>query len=113
MNKDNHSIKVEIFGQEYFIRSSQNVDANYIQGVAAYVDKKMREIEKKIKEESQEPSALSTYKIAILSALNVADELFQSRKDKQESYEKHNQEVSGRAEQLIRLIDEVLEAKKS
>ena len=59
--------KVVIFGEEYTVRSSD--DTEYVLNVAEYVDKKMREIAAKNK-------SMSPNKIAILTALNLAGELF-------------------------------------
>ena len=70
MNKN--TIKVNIFGAEYPIVGQENAD--YIQHVAKYVDKKMKEIN------SAKPNR-PLHQIAMLTALNIADELFQSKKN--------------------------------
>ena len=59
-------VQVQIFGHSYTIRGE--ADQDYIMGVAAYVDRKMREITDKL------PVA-SLSKVAILASLNIADEL--------------------------------------
>lgn len=64
-NKEN-KIKVEIFGTSYILKGESDIE--YMQELASYVDRKMREIQK-------ETGILSPTKIAILSALNIADEL--------------------------------------
>ena len=53
----NQIVKVVIFGEEYSVRTSD--DADYVLGVAEYVDTKMREIAAKNK-------SMSPNKIAIL-----------------------------------------------
>ena len=63
-------VQVEIFGHSYTIRGE--ADQEYITRVATYVDKKMREITDKL------PVA-SLSKVAILTSLNIADELFKER----------------------------------
>lgn len=63
---------VTIFGSEYKIRGA---DPDYIQVVAAYVDGKMRELEQRL-------PAGSPTKLAILTSLNIADELFREREEK-------------------------------
>ena len=63
-------VQVQIFGHSYTIRGEAEQD--YILGVAAYVDRKMREITEKL------PVA-SLSKVAILASLNIADELFKER----------------------------------
>jgi len=63
-----HLIHVEIFGQTYAVRGG--TDSHYIEELAAYVDKQMREV-------SRAGGAVDTLKIAVLAALNIADERFQ------------------------------------
>ena len=63
-------VQVQILGQQLSIRGE--ADQDYIVGVAAYVDRKMREITEKL------PVA-SLSKVAILASLNIADELFKER----------------------------------
>ena len=71
-NKEPRLVKVRIFGQEYSIRAT--TEEKYIKEVAAYVDKKMAEIQKSV------PSGLNASKIAILAAMNISDELFYARR---------------------------------
>ena len=63
-------VNVQIFGHSYTIRGE--ADQEYILGVAAYVDRKMREITEKL------PVA-SLSKGAILASLNIADEVCTER----------------------------------
>ena len=88
-------VQVQIFGHSYSIRGE--ADQEYIAGVAAYVDRKMREITDKL------PVA-SLSKVAILASLNIADELFKERATKQ----RVGSDVLDRAEALSRRLDEVL-----
>jgi len=64
---ENNKVRVKIYGQEYVISGEQTRE--HIIKVAGYVDSKMREIEKAVK--SGQVSML-----AVLSAVNVADEYF-------------------------------------
>jgi len=66
-------LKVNIYGTEYPIRG--DVDVEYIRRIAEYVDRKMREVD-------QNTTAKSSLKVAILAALNIADELFRERDEK-------------------------------
>lgn len=68
------SIEVEIFGSAYQVRGEK--DSEHLQEVAQLVDERMREI-------AEHVSTVDTAKIAILAALNIADELFRCR-EKQE-----------------------------
>jgi cell division protein ZapA len=68
MNKTNNILKVNIFGTEYPLKVSADVE--YVKSVAKYVDSKM------IKVQEAKPSR-PLHQIAILAALNICDELFQ------------------------------------
>ena len=63
-------VQVSIFGHSYTIRGDG--DQAYVLEVAAYVDRKMREITSRL------PVAPLS-KVAILASLNIADELFKER----------------------------------
>jgi cell division protein ZapA len=67
-------VQVDIFGSPYTIKKGSE-DSDYIVRVAAYVDQKMREINEKL------PVA-SVAKVAVLTSLNLADELFKERDGK-------------------------------
>lgn len=76
MNNSNGSaIKLTIFGTEYPIKG--DTDVEYIKKIAGYVNQKMYEVE-------QNTSAKSSLKVAILAALNIADELFHERSEKED-----------------------------
>lgn len=65
------STEVEIFGAVYSVRGSD--DDGYLQGLADLVDRKMREV-------AQHVNTADTARIAILAALNLADELLSLEK---------------------------------
>ncbi|MEA4927031.1 MAG: cell division protein ZapA [Syntrophomonadaceae bacterium] len=65
-------VTVEIFNQEYIVKGNEN--AEYIEMLAAYVDRRMRMID-------QRNHSLSTSKVAVLTALNLADELNKLQED--------------------------------
>ncbi len=65
-NKD-QAVRVTIYGQEYPIRDRGNEE--YIKKIARYVDERMLQIE-------EQTSINSPARLAILAALNIADELF-------------------------------------
>ncbi|HHW42113.1 MAG TPA: cell division protein ZapA [Syntrophomonadaceae bacterium] len=65
-------VTVKIYGEEYTIKGFAG--AEYIEGIAAYVDKKMRLIGNK-------NPHLSVSKVAVLAALNIADELNKLQED--------------------------------
>jgi cell division protein ZapA len=67
-----NKVTVEIFNQEYVVKGSEN--AEYIEMLAAYVDRRMRMLE-------QRNHNLSIAKVAVLTALNLADELNKLQED--------------------------------
>lgn len=66
-------IEIEIFGQRYRIRVKGEEDEQYIGRLTAFVDQKMRDIADKSK-------SSDTLKVAVLAALNIADDYFLCRK---------------------------------
>ncbi len=69
MNVDQNILKVKIMDIEYPLKVNEDVE--YIQKVASFVDRKMREIQ------SAKPER-PMHQIAILACLNIADELHQA-----------------------------------
>jgi len=66
-------IEIEIFGQKYKIRVKGEEDEKYISHLTSYVDQKMNEVAVKSK-------SVDALKIAVLAALNIADEYFSAQK---------------------------------
>jgi len=97
--EDAHVTTVQIFGREYKIRG--HADKKYIREMAKYVDDKMKELASNASLPSQE-------RLAILVALNIADELFQERAKSSETISA----VEQRADRLITMLDESLLAEK-
>ena len=94
VEKEDNQIKITIFGQEYSVKAP--ADPTYIKNIAEYVDTKMREVQ------SGFSSTQSSNRIAILSAMNITDELFNAKK--KGDYD--NNEVEEKITSLIELIDE-------
>lgn len=61
---------VDIYGEKYVVRGDESAD--YIADVARLVDERMRELARNSK-------GMSRSRLAILAALNLADELMQER----------------------------------
>lgn len=93
---DTRVIHVEIHGQQYPIRSA--LDPAYVAELAAYVEMKMRAA-------SRETSAGDTLKIAVLAALNIADECFRIQQEEDD----RRSHLSLRAEELEKMLDSALE----
>jgi cell division protein ZapA len=87
--QQSHLVQVEIYGQSYNLRGEGEVD--YIQDLAAYLDRKMREV-------SEATRTADSLKVAILAALNIADESRQGRV-------KDPAIVPGGPDRVARLID--------
>jgi len=94
MTTEPNTQSVTIFGSEYKIRGA---DPDYIQVVAAYVDGKMRELEQRL------PAGGQT-KLAILTSLNIADELFREREERT----RRDNELKDRAKEWGRVLGEGL-----
>ena len=88
-------ITVEIAGQRYPIRST--LDERYITELAAYVDQKMRAA-------SDSAPSSDMLGLAVLVALNIADEFFRARGQQSSSTVNLNE----RALRLERIVDEAL-----
>ena len=91
----NGSVRVEIFDQVYNLRGS---DADYIQKLAEYVDGKMRAV-------SEQTATVDSVRLAVLAALNIADEYHLLKR----SLETKTPEVQQRADKLASALDEVLQ----
>ena len=62
--KSNNYVRVEIFDQAYSLRGS---DPEYIEKLAEYVDAKIRAV-------AEQTSTVDSLRLAVLAALNIADE---------------------------------------
>ncbi len=91
----NGSVRVEIFDQVYNLRGS---DADYITQLAEYVDGKMRAV-------SQQTATVDSVRLAVLAALNIADEFHLLKR----RLEIPSPEARQRASKLASALDEVLE----
>jgi cell division protein ZapA len=65
-------VTVEIHGQRYAVKS--DLDQAYIAELAAYLDQKMRLA-------AEELASADTLRVAVIAALNLADELYRARAD--------------------------------
>jgi cell division protein ZapA len=79
-------VHVEIFGQDYAVRGGD--DPAYVEKLATFVDERMKEI-------SRTSGAVDSLRIAVLAALNVADECFRLREELQAAEAKS--QVAGQA----------------
>jgi cell division protein ZapA len=94
-------IQVEIYGQRYSLRADEDTEPGYVEHVAAHVDRKMKEI-------AQSTPTVDSLKVAVMAAVNIADEYLRMRNQRKvvdEYIEQKTRVISG-------LLDEGLEAKR-
>jgi cell division protein ZapA len=92
----NHVVMVDIQGLRYPVRSA--LDPSYVHKLARYVDRTMDAASSAV------PIGEST-KLAVLAALNIADECFRAREERTAQ----GSDVAERTRQLERLLDLALE----
>ncbi|MBI4445768.1 MAG: cell division protein ZapA [Acidobacteria bacterium] len=97
MGETSESItEVKIFNQTYSVRG--RTDSDYIRELANYVHGKMTEV-------SEYTSTVDSLKVAVLAALNIADELFLSRQELAVLEKKRNEELAELSSQLEPLLE--------
>jgi cell division protein ZapA len=94
-NGNVNSVRVEIFDQPYNLRGT---DPDYIFKLAEFVDIKMRAV-------AEQTSTVDSLRLAVLAALNIADE-FHILKRK---YDGISKEMNQRTSSLESALDEVLQ----
>lgn len=85
-------VEVTIGNSQYTIKT--DADEAYIQTIARYLNSRIEEVEKKTK-------SVSTLNVIILSALNIADDLFRER-SKERRYLK---DIENRSRNLVAMIE--------
>jgi len=90
-------VKVEIYDQSYNVSADQDSEA-YLKELAAYVDAKMRTV-------AESARTVDSLKVAVLAALNIADEMFALRE--------RQQQIEGplrkRVEKCVAMVEKALE----
>ncbi len=102
----NQSIAVDIYDQVYHLRGT---DTAYIERLAAIVDGKMRAV-------SAHGGTVDSLRVAVLAALNIADELCTARQHQDTlagSLQSSQQTVRTRAGSIAHMLDEVLDDRKA
>lgn len=90
------SIEVEIYGQRYVLKG--DADEGYIRQLAQFVDEQMHSLARGMK--TSTPT-----KIAVLAAINIAHQLFQAERIRQQE----EADVERRAISLMETIEEQLQ----
>ena len=99
------SIAVEIYDQIYHLRGTDPV---YIERLAALVDAKMRAV-------SAHGNTVDSLRVAVLAALNIADELCAVRQRYEQlagTVQNSQTTIRSRAGNLSHMLDEILEDRK-
>jgi len=94
---DTHVIPINVQGQQYPIRTA--LAPEYVLQLATFVDEKMRAA-------AESTPSSDSLRLAVLAALNIADELFRCR----DATDRRNGQLAERTEELERLLDRVLMA---
>ena len=97
-------VKVNILGQDYVVRSAAG--QKYLERVAKYVNEKMEEIKSSGIDDSQQ------LRIAILAAMNITDELFTYKKEKEKFVDKVEAKTIAITEFIENRIHDIEESNK-
>jgi cell division protein ZapA len=95
MSNPLESIRIEIYDQEYHVKGSLN--PTYLEELARYVDGKMRSI-------AARGRNVDSLRVAVLAALNIADEYHQLKSKYDEITRQVQQKVGEYNEALDRLL---------
>lgn len=98
MSEDNKSLRVEIYDGSYSLRGP---DPAYIQRLAEIVDAKMRAV-------AQHTSTVDSLRVAVLAAINIADDYYQLKRKYEGIESEYTSRASNLGHALDRALDEVL-----
>src|SRR5271166_3371558 len=99
MATEPQSIRVVIYDQEYFMRGDLNRE--YIEKLAQYLDTKMRSI-------AERTRTVDTLRVAMLAALNVADEYHQMKARYEEIAQQMDQKVGECSDALDKILKDAV-----
>jgi cell division protein ZapA len=90
-------VHVEIFGLSYSVQAGG--EPGYVEQLAGFVDAQMREV-------SRGAGAVDSVRIAVLAALNIADELFRARARLSGADEQLKRRADGLARELAAALED-------
>jgi len=93
-----NSVRVEIFDQSYSLRGS---DPDYIEKLAEYVDHKIRAV-------AEQTTTVDSLRLAVLAALNIADEYHLLKR----KYDSVASEYNRRALDLSGALDQAMDEER-
>jgi cell division protein ZapA len=85
-------VRVEILGREYTVKSDEGEER--VRNIAEYVNRKIKEV-------SEGGQTVSTLNLAILAALNIANDYFEALEDKKIFF----RTIEARSGRLIEMIN--------
>lgn len=86
------SVKVSVANQQFTLKT--DATARYVKNLASYVDDKLAEAKKSGR-------TATTQSLALLAAMNIADELFELR----EQHDALKREVRERSQRIMKVLD--------
>lgn len=96
VNPDDSGDSVDIFGRRYNVRSGHEPET--LRALARYVDGRMRQV-------SEQVAPGDVVSIAVLTALNIADDYYQARR----ALEQRDQATNERAQELAHKLRAAIE----
>jgi cell division protein ZapA len=89
-------VRIEIYNQTYHVAG--DLQPEYVEQMAAYVDRKMREV-------AHSTGTVDSVRVAVLAALAIADELHSVKQVRDDSRE----QLRERAERCLKLVERALQ----
>ncbi len=89
-------VRVEILGREYTVKSDEGEER--VKNIAAYVNRKIKEV-------SEGSQTVSTLNLAILAALNIANDYFEAVEGQKIFW----QSIEARSGRLLEMINSKIE----
>ena len=86
------AVEVSMMGQKFMIKSDSNDE--YVTKIAGYVDGKVNEV-------LQNTKSVASAQVALLTAMNIADEFFKFKENKDGTLK----QVEKKIEDMIELVD--------
>lgn len=97
MDANVNVLEVEIFDRVYRLKSDK--DPEYLEELAAHLDERMKEV-------AEVAPTVDGQKIAVLAALNIADELFQTKNFKEGDLKNFEDRSKKLLQRLRKMLEE-------
>ncbi|MCX5905648.1 MAG: cell division protein ZapA [Deltaproteobacteria bacterium] len=93
----NRPVRIEILGREYFVKSNEGEER--VKEIGDYVNRKIKEI-------AEGSKTVSTLNVAILVALNIAEDYFKAMEDQQQ----FENNIARKTSQIVDMINMQMES---